>query len=113
MTLFAPSLQRHVSMPRQNLSLTAALVSDVLQRGGDVNFLGAFCHPVENHVDEDIGTGAAHAVAEQRCDGRTKTWQGVCEVYLQWMIMGQERPRYDLFTFLRKRFLGHEASQVW
>ena len=43
---------------------TASLVSDVLQRGRDVDLLGALVHPVENHVEEDIGPGPAHSITK-------------------------------------------------
>jgi hypothetical protein len=36
------------------LVVTAALVPDVLERGGNVDLLGAFHHPVEDHVDEYV-----------------------------------------------------------
>lgn len=39
-----------------------ALVSDVLQRGGDVNLLGALGHAVQHHVDEAVRPRAARAV---------------------------------------------------
>jgi len=41
----------------------AALVADVLQRRRDVDLLAALRHAVEDHVDEDVRPGAAHAVA--------------------------------------------------
>ena len=40
-----------------------SLISDVLQGGGDVDLLGALHHPVEDHVDEDIGPRPSHSVA--------------------------------------------------
>ena len=35
----------------------------MLQRGGDVDLLGALHHPVEDHVYEDVGARPAHPVA--------------------------------------------------
>ena len=43
--------------------ITCSLISDVLQGGGDVDLLGALHHPVEDHVDEDIGPRPSHSVA--------------------------------------------------
>ena len=46
-----------------SLVLACSLISDVLQGGGDVDLLGALHHPVEDHVDEDIGPRPSHSVA--------------------------------------------------
>lgn len=46
-----------------------ALVADVLQRGGDVDLLGALRHAVQHHVDEAVGAGAAGAVTAVHHDG--------------------------------------------
>jgi len=54
---------------RSRLNHSASLVSDVLQRGRDVDLLGALVHPVENHVEEDIGPGPAHSITAVYNDG--------------------------------------------
>ena len=41
----------------------APLVADVLERGRDVDLLAALRHPVEDHVDQDVGARAADPVA--------------------------------------------------
>lgn len=42
-----------------------ALISDVLQRGGDVDLLCALGHAVQDHVDEAVGPCAPYAVAAE------------------------------------------------
>ena len=42
---------------------TCSLVPDVLQRCCYVYLLGPFGHPVEDHVDQDVGPGPPNAVA--------------------------------------------------
>ena len=45
--------------------LTTSLIPDVLEGGSDVYLLGALVHPVEDHVDEDIGPRPAHSITEE------------------------------------------------
>jgi hypothetical protein len=64
-----------VTICRACAPLTTPLVPDVLQRCRNVNLLGALGHPVEHHVDEDIGPGPADAVAvegERIVEGKAK-----------------------------------------
>ena len=61
---------RHSHQHELKLGLRAdhvrALVSDVFQRGGNVNLLSALCHAVQDHVNEAVGPGAPDAVAGWR-----------------------------------------------
>lgn len=50
---------------RPGLDHAGPLVPDVLQRGGDVDLLGALGHAVEDHVDEDVGAGATNTVTRE------------------------------------------------
>jgi len=54
---------------RPGLDHAGPLVPDVLQRGGDVDLLGALGHAVEDHVDEDVGAGATNTVTAVDDDG--------------------------------------------
>ena len=51
------------------LDHSTALVSDVLEGGRDVDLLAALRHPVQDHVDEDVGAGTTDAVAEEKKSG--------------------------------------------
>ena len=46
--------------------LPPPLVPDVLQRGSDVNLLGALCHAVQHHVKEDVGAGPPDPVTARQ-----------------------------------------------
>lgn len=54
---------------RPRLNHSAALIPDVLQGGRDVDLLAGSGHPVQHHVDEDVGAGAADAVRAVHGDG--------------------------------------------
>ena len=80
----------------------APLVADVLERGRDVDLLAALRHPVEDHVDQDVGARAADPVAAKEMPRsvsrfvkkkRKEKQRDISSVYLQWTAMGQERPR--------------------
>ena len=45
------------------LDHSTPLISNVLKGGRDVNFFAAFGEPIQNHVYEDIGSGATDSVA--------------------------------------------------
>ena len=45
---------------------TTSLISDVLQRGSNVDLLGPLVHPVQHHVDEHVGPTPAHSIAERK-----------------------------------------------
>lgn len=56
-----------------SLDHSAALVSDVLQGGRDVDLLAALGHPVQDHVDQDVRSGSTDAVAAVHDDGAGAT----------------------------------------
>ena len=56
--------------PHLGLHHVGPLVADVLQGGRDINLLRSFAHPVEDHVDQTVGPGAAHTVTGERRNRR-------------------------------------------
>ena len=50
-----------------DLDNSTLLISNVLKGGRDVNFFAAFGEPIQNHVDEDISSGATDSVAAVQC----------------------------------------------
>ena len=41
----------------------STLISDMFEGGCDVDFLATFWHPVQDHVDQDVSSGTANAIA--------------------------------------------------
>ena len=42
-----------------------SLVPNVFQGGSYVDLLAPFCHPVQNHVNQNIGSGATHSITDE------------------------------------------------
>ena len=81
-----------------------SLVTDVFQRGSDVNFTCSFAYTIQDSIQKNEASCASHTITESwlrmSCTSLSLDRRST---HLQWTMIGDDRPRKHLFTFLENQ----------